>query len=351
MRLLIITQKVNENDDVLGFFIGWIREFAKHFEKVIIVCLKAGEYHLPSNVKVLSLGKERGLGKISYLFNFYKYVIGERKNYDAAFVHMNPKYVLLGWPIWKILGKTISLWYAHGHVTPMLRIVDRLADIAFASTKEGYRLNSAKLKIVGQGIDTELFKPRMSNKGPGDELLIVSAGRITPSKDYETLIKATEVLKKDNANFQIAIAGQPATEKDFLYFEELKQMIKEKKMESTFWFIGPIANKNLPPFLQSADLFVNMGHTGSLDKAVLEAMACGLLLLTCNEAFGDVLGSYRDQLMYPKKDFQMLAGKIKYLIHLSEEEREKITRDLRETVVYHHNLKGLITKITSILNG
>src|SRR3989344_804820 len=307
MKLLIVTQKVDENDDVLGFFIGWIREFAKRFEKVTVICLKAGQYHLPSNVKVLSLGKERGLGKISYL------------------------------------------WYAHGHVTPMLRIVDRLADIAFASTKEGYRLNSAKLKIVGQGIDTELFKPRMSNKGSGDELLIVSAGRITPSKDYETLIKATEVLKKDNANFQIAIAGQPATEKDFLYFEELKQMIKEKKMESTFWFIGPIANKNLPPFLQSADLFVNMSHTGSLDKAILEAMACGLPILTCNEAYEKILGEYKDQLMYAKKDSTVLAEKIKYWTYADKEEKKRISSALREIVVRDHNLEGLIKKISQFL--
>lgn len=37
MRLLIITQKVDENDAILGFFHGWIAEFAKHCEQLIFL--------------------------------------------------------------------------------------------------------------------------------------------------------------------------------------------------------------------------------------------------------------------------------------------------------------------------
>jgi len=108
MRLLIITQKVDENDDILGFFTGWIAEFAKNCEKVTVICLQKGEFNLPDNVKVLSLGKEQlsaishqpsALQKFKYVFNFYKYILGERKNYDSVFVHMNPEYIILGAPL------------------------------------------------------------------------------------------------------------------------------------------------------------------------------------------------------------------------------------------------------------
>jgi len=58
MKLLIITQKVDMNDDVLGFMHGWINEFAKHCEKITVICLQKGEHELSDNVKVLSLGKE-----------------------------------------------------------------------------------------------------------------------------------------------------------------------------------------------------------------------------------------------------------------------------------------------------
>src|SRR3989338_7648361 len=58
MKLLIITQKVNQEDSVLGFFHSWIREFASRFEEVTVICLEKGVYNLPENVEVFSLGKE-----------------------------------------------------------------------------------------------------------------------------------------------------------------------------------------------------------------------------------------------------------------------------------------------------
>ena len=58
MKLLIITQKVDINDDLLGFFHGWIAEFVRQCEQVTVICLQKGEYDLPRNVRVLSLGKE-----------------------------------------------------------------------------------------------------------------------------------------------------------------------------------------------------------------------------------------------------------------------------------------------------
>ena len=60
MKLLIVTQKVDQNDSVLGFFHKWIIQFAGHFETVTVVCLEKGNYDLPKNVRVLSLGKEQG---------------------------------------------------------------------------------------------------------------------------------------------------------------------------------------------------------------------------------------------------------------------------------------------------
>lgn len=350
MKLLIITQKVDINDDVLGFFHEWIRKFSEKFEKVTVICLKLGQCDLPGNVRVFSLGKERGLTRFSYLKNFYKFVLNERKNYDTVFVHMNPAYVIYGGLLWKLLGKKISLWYAHGRVDFKLRLADKITDIIFTSTADGYRLKNKKTKIVGQGIDTEKFKPAQTEDKK--DFKIVSVGRISPSKDYETLIGAIKELKNNGgANFKIEIAGQPATEDDNNYLDLLNKRLKEEKLDDIINFIGPIPNKNLPSFLNSADLFVNMSQTGSLDKAVLEAMACGSPIFTCNEALKSVLTDYGEKLMYPKKDFKKLAEKIKWIIQLEGVERQKIADDLRAIVVKNHNLNNLIEKISLIINS
>lgn len=350
MKLLILTQKIDINDDVLGFMHGWIAEFAKQCEKVTVVCLQKGECELPENVKVLPLGKESGRSRFKYLKRFYKYIWQERKNYDCIFAHMNPEYVVLGGWLWKLLNKKIGLWYAHGHVPFDLRIAEKFSNIIFTSTKSGCRLDSDKIKVVGQGIDTCRFQISDLRFQKNKNIFkIVTVGRISPIKDYETLIKAVKLLRRNKlfSRLQVDIIGAPAMLEDEKYLAELKKIAINKKLDNIINFVGSAPNNKIIGYLQKADLFVNMGKTGSLDKAILEAMACGLPILTCNESLLEILGGYKEKLMYLKNDFKDLAEKIDMINNMSAEEKKRIGKNLRIIVEKKHNLSGLIKKIIS----
>lgn len=346
-NLLIITQKVDQNEQLLGFFIKWIIGFAGKFNKITVGCLEQGHYNLPDNVIVKSFGKDIKLPKIIQLFNFYKLIVGESKNYDAVFVHMNPIWVVLGGWWWRLSGKKISLWYAHGKVSFVLKTAEKFTHLIFTSTKEGCRLNSSKIKVVGQGIDTDHLKPAVTKHN--DKFKIVSVGRIAPSKDYETLISAVNLLPRDS--IKIEIVGGIGVSEDNDYLILLKNVISAKNLSDVIEFKGVVPNYDILPILQSADLFVNMGQTGSLDKAILEAMSCGVIVLTCNEALAGVLGDYAKLLMYPKKDYLQLAEKIKMIMAMSHEERDIISNALRKIVVDNHNIHDLIRKISGSLGS
>ena len=89
MNVLICTQKVDKNDPILGFFHDWVIGFAAKYDYVTVICLFEGEHDLPENVKVFSLGKEKGASKVAYLMRFYKYIWSKQTEYDVVFVHMN----------------------------------------------------------------------------------------------------------------------------------------------------------------------------------------------------------------------------------------------------------------------
>jgi len=349
MKLLILTQKVDINDDVLGFMHGWIKEFARRCDKVTVICLAKGPFNLPANVKVLSLGKESGASRTKYLINFFKYIWQERKNYDAVFTHMNYEYVILGGIAWRLLGKKIGLWYAHGYTPPSLRIAEKLSNIIFTSTRSGFRLPSRKIRVVGQGIDIDKFARKdQGAKSEQDIFKIITVGRISPVKDYKTLILAAEILVGENFKFKVKIIGGPATTADKTYLEQLRKMAEDKKLADIIEFTGPIANKDVYRYLQAADLFVNMSHTGSLDKAILEAMVCELPVLTCNEALLGILGGDQNRLIYPKSDYAALAERIKIIYKLNNNDKLEIGRSLREIVARNYNLTSLVEKITNI---
>ena len=367
MKLLICTQKVDINDDLLGFFHSLIAEFAKNCEQVTVICLYKGKYDLPDNVKVLSLGKEKRsqeskiknqgilklldycIAKLFYFFNFYKYIWQERKNYDSVFVHMNSVYVMLGGMFWRMWRKKIGLWYAHGHVPWELRIAEKQVDDIFTSTKSGCRMNSKKIRIIGQGIDTSKFEIKKLKVKSNQSIKLITIGRISPVKDIETLIKAVDILIKKGINVKLDIIGQIGLAEQDKYYKYLLKLVKEKNLENNINFVGAVPNKNIVKYLQEADIFVSASQTGSLDKTFLEAMACGLPVFGCNEALLAVLGDYEKDLFYLAGDFQVLSKKIEWVIGLDADDYKKMGDDLRGVVINEHGLENFIKKIIAVL--
>ncbi|MEK7535920.1 MAG: glycosyltransferase [Patescibacteria group bacterium] len=266
MKLLILTQKVDRTDSNLGFFHRWIEEFAKHYEQVTVICLQEGEHSLPANVTVKSLGKEKGTNKFTQILHFAFCVL--HSDYQSVFVHMNPEYVVLAGWYWRLMGKCVGLWYTHKHVDLKLRIAEKFANVIFTASPESFRLRSNKVIVTGHGIDTDHFSPSPQMQGNR----VVSAGRISKSKHIEEMIATA-------APERLLVAGAPITDEDKRYLDTLSGKAD---------FVGSIKYAEMPNFYRSAKLFLNASTTGSLDKAVLEALACAVPVRTSNEAFHDL---------------------------------------------------------------
>lgn len=233
--------------------------------------MEVGTYDLPENVTVHSLGKEQGRGKFSYLFNFYKLIWSLRHEYDNVFVHMNQIYVILGAPFWRIWGKKIGLWYAHGSVPFSLKLAEKLADKIFTASAESFRIKSSKVQVTGHGIDINQFSPQTVQK----TIDLITVGRITLSKNLEALVDVLGEVRKTH-DISLSIVGSSVTEDEKSYEKNLKTYIKESKLDDRILLEGKIHHVHLPEKLNSAKIFVSTARNGSLDKAVLEAMACGL---------------------------------------------------------------------------
>ena len=340
MKLLIVTQTIDRSDDLLGFMDGWIKEFAKHCQRVTAIGLGVGAHEYPDNVHVLSLGKENGGSRSQYTRKFLRYVVQERKNYDVVFVHMNPEYVVLGGPLWKLMGKKIGLWYAHGQSSRMLRAAHQMTDLVFTTNTEGFSIPSPKRRIVGHGIDCERFS--IAKRGSRKPFRVLTVGRISPIKDLETLVRAFAEL---SGSAVLEIVGAPALRQDRGYLESLKRLTAQLSIIDRVHFLGSIPNDALQPIYARADLFVNTSRTGSFDKTVGEAMATGFPVLTSNPAFREVLPKHAARLMFDPGDSSGLLRRMKELSEMSIAERKALGLELRTIVEEEHSLSTLASRV------
>jgi glycosyltransferase involved in cell wall biosynthesis len=339
MRLLIVTQKVNPQDQILGFFVAWIREFAKHVETVTVVCLEksnATDFKLPANVKVLSLGKEENKSRIQYLRRFYRYIWGARNEYDVVLVHMNPVYVILGAPVWKLFGKKVALWYTHKNVDLKLRMATALVNRIFTASKESFRLKTKKLLVTGHGIDTALFAPSQSSlTRHQSHCACITVARIAPAKNQFAMVQAVKILSDRGMEATLVIIGDAITPTDIQYKEKIQAYVTENSLSSRIHFKGSMPHDQIVKAYREADLFINLSDTGSLDKAVLEAMASEVSILTSNEAYQAILQSENFTTSEPID----VAEKIQALSKMPPNDHYRIW------VVENHSLSNLIARL------
>jgi len=271
MKLLIVTQVVDLDHPILGFFHHWLLMFAAQCESVEVVCLQEGRHDLPSNVTVYSLGKESGVSRFLYIYRFYKYIWQLRRKYDSVFVHMNQVYVLLGWLPWLLLNKRVCLWYMHGSVSPSLSIASRLVHRIFTGSPESFRLQRSNVYVTGHGIDTTRFRPDIPATFSDD---MVTVGRITASKNLAELFHVLAALT--DVSVTLTIIGAAVTKQELEYESHLRQLAIQLELQKRIIWYGRVEQSDLPDVLRRHRVFVTSAQNGSLDKAILEALACGL---------------------------------------------------------------------------
>ena len=333
-KLLIYCNKFAKDDDLLGFFPGWVARLLEHFENIIVLTPQPGQYEPSSQLTVITLPRE----KSKRLVQFWAELWQRRKHYDTVFVLMAPAWLIAAAPL-RLLQKRLVLWYAVWKRTSKLRLATAWANRVVTSVAKAFPLATKKLIAVGQGIDTEYFQSG-SGRQSGQ---ILTLGRISPVKHLEQVITAVAQLP----DRQLIIVGGPANANDDSYYRDLRA--QAAPLGARVIFHGRLAHDRILPFYQQADIFVNLTVAGSFDKAMLEAMACGCIVISINEGLRAFLEPVLAEKILIKSE--QLTAKLVEILSLSEEEKGKIRKNLRAMVVRDHSLQVMIPKLASVLKN
>jgi glycosyltransferase involved in cell wall biosynthesis len=135
--------------------------------------------------------------------------------------------------------------------------------------KHGF--DSAKLKILPRGLDTELFHPARREPAffekfgaRNGEVRLLYVGRISREKDLDVLADAYRLLRQEGLPVQLFIVGHGP------YSEAFTEALPEA------FFTGYLTGKELATAYASADIFVFPSTTDTFGNVILEAQACGV---------------------------------------------------------------------------
>lgn len=346
-KLVIIAQRVDEDDDIVGFFIDWIKEFSKNFDHVSVITQKEGKYNFPVNVSIYSMGKENNYSKIRQLFRLYYYLIKELPGSKGLLVHMSPIFAVIAWPVAIFYRKKIILWYLHRAVSWKLKLANILVFKIVTALKSSLNIKSDKIIELGHGINIDKFvyqAPRYS-----ENIQIISVNRISPIKNLETLIHSVSLLRESGIKANLSVIGSPVLKKDWPYLDKLKKLVQDLDIQDKVNFIGHVPYSQIHDYYRRADLSINLAPRGGLDKVVLESMAMGIPSFTSNEVFTESFGDYADYFIFKYGNENDLSQKIKRFLLLDLELKKKVTEDLRQVIIINHSLSNLIKNISSIL--
>jgi len=347
MNLLVINFMMDERHGALGWQPRVVSELAAHCDHVLVITSQVGVYVAPDNVTVETVpirpfGIPQRLGG-KWAYNAEVIRLCRKYRIDAVFVHMAMEWSYLLQPAFRLLKVPVVVWYAHGTVTGALRRAVAAADRIVTSTPEGCRIDSDKVQVIGQGVDTDLFRI------PSTRTLtdIVYFGRVSPRKRIELLIETAARLNERGKlkDPQMKIVGPLLTPDDILYDHKMHAMLYDVGVQNHVRMLGYVPMEFSPPFYETAFLHLNLSQTGSMDKTVMEALACGCPVLTSNEAFVDLLSDFPEFTVRDERP-DAIAEQIEQIYSRREVYRPE---DLRALVVGKHDLATYPQRVLNVI--
>jgi glycosyltransferase involved in cell wall biosynthesis len=241
MRLLLFNLATDADDPLLGFTTSWIRAIARRVTSIHVITMRSGRCDLPDNVTLHSVGKEKGYSEPRRALEFYRHLIRilHHQPIDVCFSHMIPAFVFLAGPLLKAKGIPIISWYSHLHIGWLARLSMHLSNRVVTAAPEVHEAFKNKCILTGHGIDLSLYTSNREAKlAERDEKYIVTVGRVSPVKDYDSFIEALALLYQSGfRNFQAWIVGS-APEQHRSYFSRIVAKTEKLGLDKRVRFLG-----------------------------------------------------------------------------------------------------------------
>jgi glycosyltransferase involved in cell wall biosynthesis len=167
----------------------------------------------------------------------------------------------------------------------LARRADCIVSLSQQITQELLEQGFARERIVEipNGVDTGRFTPASAEERarlrrelqlPQEGQLVIYVGRLHYQKGVDTLLRAWKEVCHSHPQAHLLVVGQGPER------GKLEKLAASLDLGTSLQFLGQV--EPVLPYLQASDVFVLPSFFEGLSNALLEAMACGLAVVTTN---------------------------------------------------------------------
>jgi glycosyltransferase involved in cell wall biosynthesis len=217
------------------------------------------------------------------------------------------------------------------------RLANQFADQIVGVSEDATRLCQAddpmsarRMKPIWNGIDLGRFAFR----GPADAAAAISVARLSPEKDFATLLRATRLVVREVPEFRVRIVG------DGRERAALEQLARELELEKHVEFLGE--RHDVPCLLAEAGFFVSSSLSEGISLTLLEAMAVGLPIVATDVGGNpEIIESGRSGRLVQSGSPEMLAAAM--LQMLADRDAWRTYGEFgRQRVERHFNIRHMV---------
>lgn len=257
-------------------------------------------------------------------------------------------YLLVAWSMRRRI-----VYQVHGGLLPeeftrgsrlfawILRTIARLPDcfvlIAQIESQAWQRfMPELQTQVIANAIDTGWANAGASSVLPDEgRLRLVYVGRLVEAKGLFEAVHAIARLRREGVSVHMTIAGGGSDE------ARLKALVVSLDLKREIAFPGPLFGPAKARCWLAADVLVFPTWREGLPYSLLEAMAAGLVPITCAVgAIPDVITDGRDGLLVPVRDPDALAEAIRW-VHEHRVAAGSIAQAARRRVIQHYTIERL----------
>ena len=209
-----------------------------------------------------------------------------------------------------------------------------------------YGLDPAKSKIIHPAVDSGFFKPLPPyGRKPESHTRIISIGSLIWVKGYEYALMAIRELLNRGQKIEYLIIGEGHEHQRILY------TICDLGLEKHVQLLGKRSPQEVCQLLQKSDIYLLSSLSEGISNAALEAMACGLPIVTTDcggmeEAVTDGVEGY----VVPVRNPQRMAQALEALV-CDNSLRAKMGVAARQKILQKFIIGEQIAKFADFFRG